>query len=99
MYKAHLAQRAAAANRATRVGATDRLTLQALTSARVGLQAQLQAAKTAIDRDDAEVARLTAELNDVLAEIQRRAGVGSQPVGGGGTVATSAQLPAGFQLD
>ena len=92
-----LKAREAAANRASRVGATDRLSLQALTSARVGLQAQLTAAQNAMD--DKEVERLTAELNDVLAEIQRRAGVGSQPVGGGGTVATSAQLPAGFQLD
>jgi hypothetical protein len=92
-----LKAREAAANRASRVGATDRLSLQALTSARVGLQAQLKAAQTAMD--DEEVARLTAELNDVLAEIQRRAGVGSQPVGGGGKVATSAQLPAGFKLD
>ena len=90
MYKAHLAQRAAAANRANRTSATDRLSLQALTSARVGLQAQLKAAQTAMDDD--EVARLTAELNDVLAEIQRRAGVGSQGGGGGGTVDTNNPL-------
>ena len=78
-----------------------RLELQALNRRSINAQNALKAAQTALD--DEGIAKAKADIAAIDAEIRaltsRDGGGGSQPVGGGGKVATSAQLPAGFQLD
>jgi hypothetical protein len=81
-------------------GSMDRMSLQALTSARVGLQAQLNKAKNSFEESDvAAVPVIEAQLNSVINELTRRGGLGGTTPGSSGTVTGSSTLPAGFKLD
>jgi hypothetical protein len=75
LFNAHLRQREAALNRASRTTdslALQRLNLQALNGRRVLLQNQLKAARD--QGEDAEVSRLSAALADVDAALAEKSG-------------------------
>jgi hypothetical protein len=78
LFNAHLRQREAALNRASRTTdslARQRMDLNTLNSRRILLQGQLKAAQTAVD--DAEISRINSELLDLDQELRMRAGMNS----------------------
>lgn len=91
-----ISSREAAARRSSASSslAAQRLTLAELRERRMTLNGLLNQAQRM--GEDEKAAEYVAQLEAIDAQI---AGGGSQGGGGGGKVATSAQLPAGFQLD
>jgi hypothetical protein len=69
--------------------AIQRMGLNALNSRRILLQGQLKAAQTAFD--EAEIARINAELSSLDRELQARGGMGSAGGAGGGTLSQADQ--------
>jgi hypothetical protein len=69
--------------------AMQRMGLNALNSRRILLQGQLKAAQTAFD--EAEIARINAELTALDRELQTRGGMGSAGGTGGGTLSSADQ--------